>query len=130
VVELLEAGADAAVTLTAIKEGTATGDAFKTFYAAEKQKLADGLARLKQQATAPQGSEPPAEPQGEQSADKKVASLAAAMSREKKIPIGQAIKAVLGGRRQAGGRICGLVCRIGPQAGFSAINDLKKNRSK
>ena len=95
VVELLEAGADAAVTLTAIKEGTATGDAFKTFYAAEKQKLADGLARLKQQATAPQGSEPPAEPQGEQSADKKVASLAAAMSREKKIPIGQAIKAVL-----------------------------------
>jgi len=62
VVELLEAGADPVATLTAVKEGTGAAEAFKAFYAAEKQKRADGLQNLAALAPASQGSEPPAEP--------------------------------------------------------------------
>ncbi|HBA84930.1 MAG TPA: hypothetical protein DCZ95_12620 [Verrucomicrobia bacterium] len=100
VVELLEAGADPAATLTAVKEGTGTAEAFKAFYAAEKQKRADGLRELANQATPPQGSEQPAMPSGEETADRKVARMASAMAKEKKIGISEAIHRVLAGDKK------------------------------
>ena len=56
-VEILEAGADPDATLTAIKDGVPAGDAYKSFFMAEKDKRDKGLAQLKEQATETQGQD-------------------------------------------------------------------------
>ena len=97
VTEILEADADPAATLDAVKKGTSSGDAFKLFFAAERKKRADALADLAAQATPPQGTEPPAAPQelDNESADKKIARLAGDLHRKEKISIATAISRVL-----------------------------------
>lgn len=97
VAEILDAGADQDVTLTAIKDGTAAGDAYKVFFAAEKQKRVRGLEELANQATPPQGATPPETPAAAstESADKQVSRLARAMAKEHKIGIADAISRVL-----------------------------------
>ncbi len=61
VVEIIGAEAERAVTVKAISDGTAASDFFKVAYQAERDKRAQGLQQLQQQATPPMGSTPPAD---------------------------------------------------------------------
>lgn len=97
VVLLLEAGADPAATLAAVRDGQSTADAFKAFFEAEKKKRADGLKDLENNATPPQGQEAPQEPGAEDDtpADKKLARLASQLAAKEKISISAAMNRVL-----------------------------------
>ena len=61
VTEIMEADADYAQTVTAIKDGVEASAAFKLFYEAEKSKRAAGLKELESQASAAAGIEEPAD---------------------------------------------------------------------
>lgn len=57
VTAILEADGDNDVAMTAIKDGTPAAEVFKAFFEAEKQKRADGLQELEDEATPPQGQD-------------------------------------------------------------------------
>ncbi len=57
VIEIMEAEADSAKTLTAIKDGTLSVDAYKEFFLAGKKNRADKLEKLEGEATKSQGHE-------------------------------------------------------------------------
>jgi hypothetical protein len=88
--EILAADGDAEVAKKAIADGTPAGECFKLFFQAEKQKRADGLRELAQQATPPQGAEEPPVPPPAEPAHLQLARKARAIAAEKGIGLEQA----------------------------------------
>lgn len=88
VIEILEAKGDQAVTLTAIKDGTAAADCYKQFYAALQDAREKGLAELKDSLGESAGGNGKQKAQADDDFDAKVAAFMAEGKTK-----GQAIKA-------------------------------------
>ena len=89
--EILAADGDPEVAKKAISDGTDAPATFKLFFQAEKEKRSQGLESLRAAATPPQGAEAPADPPPEgRPAHLQLAEKAAAIAREKGVPLDEA----------------------------------------
>jgi len=107
VIEILNADADLEQTKTAISVGTLSGDAYKTFFEAEKEKRAKGLQDMANGATMPQGQGhdgDEGDPEAGLSADKIVDMRAKQLVRDKGLSYAVASKQVIQNDRVLAGK--------------------------
>lgn len=98
VTEILNADADLDQTKKAISAGTPSGDAYKAFFEAEKEKRAKGLQDMADDSTASQGQAHDGDggdPDAGLTADQKLAKQAKALAAEKGVSYEDACKQVL-----------------------------------